>query len=613
MRFLSKKLIKLTKGIIYFSAFGILSSCVPMTQITQEEIDRLNNEIIDPNFGLSRKEFKDALLPKHFDKDEKENTRNRNRNSRDKNYNSSRSQNEGYKHGYTPDGYIEPSIPEASNILTTPVPSSISNDKLISISVTEDIPLKDVLIELSRLADVDMEIDPRINGGIILRVKDKPFKNVIDRVVSLGGLRYKVEDGIMRIERDTPYKKDYRVDFLNVTRSSESSISVDTQSLGGTESDLPSGSASSTTQTSEADVWASVEEALTNILSFTQEANIISNDRVDAVGTDSSSSIQMNRQAGIISIIATEKQHASALEYLENVEEQISTQVLIEAKVVEVTLDEQYRSGVDWGTLSNHTLGLSINGNFGAGISSTADFFKITANNGAERAGSTLSSAISFTEQFGVTRTLSSPRLNAMNNQQAVLSFAENFVYFTIEVQEEEDDDGTSVSTTLTVDSEQNTVPVGVILTLQPSINVETDEITMHVRPTLSRITGQVADPGVELSAASAGVTGIENLVPIVEVRELDSILKIKSGEIMVIGGLMQDVQSSEDKGIPFINRAPVVGNLFKSKTQTTDTVETVIFIKATIIKNNDSRSITKHDKDYYNTFAPRDPRPLAF
>ena len=93
----------------------------------------------------------------------------------------------------------------------------------------------------------------------------------------------------------------------------------------------------------------------------------------------------------------------------------------------------------------------------------------------------------------------------------------------------------------------------------------------------------------------------------------MDSVLKIKSGEIMVIGGLMQDIQSSEDKGVPFMNRAPIVGNLFKSKVQTTSTVETVIFIKATIIKNNDTRSIHKDDKNYYNTFVPKDSRPLAF
>ncbi|MDA0781924.1 MAG: hypothetical protein PQ612_02015 [Rickettsiales bacterium] len=584
-----------------------------MTKITQAEIDRANNEIIDPELGLSRQQLKDSLKPSQVrnannDRDDR-NNRARNLNARH-NYEGSKNDN---SYGYDSSEYTEPAIPEASNILTTPIPSSVMNDKLISISVTDDIPLKDVLIELSRLADVDMEIDPRIDGGIILRVKDKPFNTVIDKVSALGGLRYSVKDGIMRVERDTPYKMDYEVDFLNMTRTSESSISVDTQGLGGSESELPSGSASSTTQSSEADVWTSVEEAVTNILNFTQQTNILSTARFEdttAAASDGSASLQLNRQAGVISVIATNKQHESIKDYLEKVRKQVSTQVLIEAKVVEVTLDEQYRSGVDWSYLSNEG-SLSITGNFDAAISNTADFFTISASHSG---ASSLTKAISFTEQFGVTRTLSSPRLNAMNNQQAVLSFAENLVYFTIEAQEEEEDDGAGgTSTTLTIDSESNTIPVGVILTLQPSINLDTNEITMHVRPTLSRITDTVSDPGVAIIAARNNVPSIQSNIPIVEIRELDSVLKIKSGEIMVIGGLMQDIQSSEDKGVPFMNRAPIVGNLFKSKVQTTSTVETVIFIKATIIKNNDTRSIHKDDKNYYNTFVPKDSRPLAF
>lgn len=613
MKFLSKKLITFTKATVYFSAFCMVTSCIPMTKITQAEIDRANNEIIDPELGLSRQQLKDSLKPSQVrnannDRDDR-NNRARNLNARH-NYEGSKNDN---SYGYDSSEYTEPAIPEASNILTTPIPSSVMNDKLISISVTDDIPLKDVLIELSRLADVDMEIDPRIDGGIILRVKDKPFNTVIDKVSALGGLRYSVKDGIMRVERDTPYKMDYEVDFLNMTRTSESSISVDTQGLGGSESELPSGSASSTTQSSEADVWTSVEEAVTNILNFTQQTNILSTARFEdttAAASDGSASLQLNRQAGVISVIATNKQHESIKDYLEKVRKQVSTQVLIEAKVVEVTLDEQYRSGVDWSYLSNEG-SLSITGNFDAAISNTADFFTISASHSG---ASSLTKAISFTEQFGVTRTLSSPRLNAMNNQQAVLSFAENLVYFTIEAQEEEEDDGAGgTSTTLTIDSESNTIPVGVILTLQPSINLDTNEITMHVRPTLSRITDTVSDPGVAIIAARNNVPSIQSNIPIVEIRELDSVLKIKSGEIMVIGGLMQDIQSSEDKGVPFMNRAPIVGNLFKSKVQTTSTVETVIFIKATIIKNNDTRSIHKDDKNYYNTFVPKDSRPLAF
>lgn len=608
MVLLISKLIKSTKSIFYLCMLLVLFSC---KNISKEEIDRINNDIIDPKLGMTREQFKNSLSP-----------------LREKALDNKKANNNSDSKEYKSDPYSEPAIPEISNILTAPTPSSTITEKLVSISVTEDIPLKDVLIELSRLADVDIEIDPGITGGIILRVTDRPFNEVIERVVDLGGLRYKIIKGVIRVERDTPYKKNYKVDYLNITRTSSSSINVDANVLGassggtggGGAGSSPSGSSSATEQKVTSDVWESVQASLKNILAFNEQANLLS-----ASGTEigalaaspsagSEGNLQINRQAGLIAIIATERQHKSIEEYLNMVEEQVSSQVLIEAKVVEVTLDEKYKSGVDWGTLADKTgLGLAVSGNFGASISNSADFLTIRGTNSP----GDMSTAISFTEQFGVARTISSPRLSTMNNQQSVLSFAENAVYFDLQVEEETDDDGSGGNNTkLTVESELRTVPVGVILTLQPSINLETNEITMHVRPTLSRVTGSVADPGVDIIVArqtTSNPINIENRIPVIEVREMDSVLKIKNGEIMVIGGLMKDEQTSEDKGVPFANRTPILGNLFKSKNQATKTVETVIFIKATIVKNNDSRSVPEFDKDYYNTFAPRDPRPLAF
>ena len=101
------------------------------------------------------------------------------------------------------DSAKEPAIPEAADILTAPKQPEIGPDKLVSISVTEDVPLKDVLIELGRLADVDMEIDPGITGGIIMKATNRPFSEVIKHVVELGNLRYENKNGLLKIERDT--------------------------------------------------------------------------------------------------------------------------------------------------------------------------------------------------------------------------------------------------------------------------------------------------------------------------------------------------------------------------------------------------------------------------
>jgi general secretion pathway protein D len=196
-----------------------------------------------------------------------------------------------------------------------------------------------------------------------------------------------------------------------------------------------------------------------------------------------------------------------------------------------------------------------------------------------------------------------------MNNQQAVLSFAFNQVFFTLDVQEQEDRFGDSLTKTLNIDSNVNTIPIGVILNLQPSIDTDTDEITMNIRPTLSRIKSEIDVPGVTFLAARNNIQNVRSTIPIVEVRELDSILKIHSGQIMVIGGLMEERSSNDETGVPILSTAPLIGKLFKGVAKDSQVVETVIFIKAPIVPGY---GVSKEDQHLYRTFV-RDPRPLAF
>lgn len=565
-----------------FTTFSILcfimiTSCKSGSDLYDEFNKSKMGNKIDSKLGLSYQDYEDTLFPKKAKEEKKE----------------------------------IPTIPKSLNLLATPEAPVDNLDTLVSVSATEDIPLKDVLIELSRLASLNIEIDPNITGGIIFQVKNKPVSYVIDRISKLANLRYSYQDGIVRIEKDTPYLLDYMVDYLNIVRSGSGNVSINTQVLGGNSGStggegINSGSSNSIEVSYEGDLWKSVEQTITDILTHEDSslsANNSDNEKVDA-------KVDINKQAGVISIYANEKKQALIRKYLDDVSKSVSAQVLIEAKVIEVTLSEEYKTGVNWSSILEKDIGPDFEISFGGGIDTTGNFFSIGNI-------SDISTAVTMTEAFGTTRTLSSPRLHAMNNQQAVLTFAENKVYFTIEVEEESNtsSSGTAEEKNLTVESTLNTVPIGVILTLQPSINVETNEVTMSIRPTLSRITGEVLDPGVQLiverNKGTSSSVDIKSAIPIIEVRELDTILKAKSGSIMVIGGLMQEVSANQDKGIPYLEKIPLFGNLVKSKNKSVDVVETIIFIKPTIVASNKS-SYSNSDKKVYNTFS-RDPSPLSF
>lgn len=523
-----------------------------------------------------------------------------------------------------------PPVPKVSRILVTPKPPKRIQEQNVSIAVTEDVPLKDVFLELGRLANIDIEMDPNITGGIIFRAKDKPLEDVVKRICEMTGLVYKFEDNTLKINRDMPYLKNYTVDFLNIERSSDGDISISTNVLsageGGSKDAVNSGSKASIKAKSDTDLWKNFSEALTQILKATAPeksssggsgagaASAAGAPGGATAGASSSSSgnvpdsfFTVNKEGGLLTLFATKHQHEKIAEFIDSLNRKVSQQVLIEAKVVEVTLDDKYSSGIDWGSIS-----LSRGLNFGFDIvpSASGSALALTAKN---RKNGSLEAAVNLTEQFGTTRTLSSPRITALNNQQAVLTYAQNKVYFQIKVDRETNTSTSTSQQLYTVDSTVKTVPIGLIITVLPSVNPDTDEVTMNVRPTLSRMVDQVADPAVAYLASQSSGTlpaDLQNLIPVVEVREMDTMMKIKSGDIMVIGGMMEEKNNNTDNGVPFLSDVPWVGNAFKNVNRENQVVEMVIFMKATIIPT--SGKVTKQDINTYRKFT-NDPHPLDF
>lgn len=518
-----------------------------------------------------------------------------------------------------------PPIPDIAEILAAPRPPKIGEMQLVSLSVTDDVPLKDVLIELARLADVDIEIDAGIQGGVSFRAKERPFNEVIERIADLAGLRYSMKNSVLRVERDTPFVQIYHTDFLNIDRATSSSVSISTNvlssaggSTGGGGGGLNTGSSASISSKTEGDFWKQFDAGIKQILNY-KPVSRLSQGSGGAAAADTASAPEgavtsgsgfyiLNRQAATLTVSATERQHRLLQEFLRKMESSASAQVLIEAKIVEVKLNKIYQRGINWSKLGANSI--SFVNKFGS-VDNTANAATFALSRGENRLGLDLDLAVQMTETFGTTRTLSSPRLHAINNQQAVLTFAQNQVYFQLKVQRDQTNTGSSASTLLTVNSEIKTVPIGIILTLQPSINLETQEITLNVRPTLSRVTGFVSDPAVAFLLTQVTTSqNIESKVPVVEVRELDSILKLKSGQVMVIGGMMEDKAGNSETGVPGASKLPVFGSLFKSADNSDAVSELVIFIRATIVDSNGNAQDA--DKALYEKFT-KDPRPLTF
>jgi MSHA biogenesis protein MshL len=467
----------------------------------------------------------------------------------------------------------EAPIPNASKLIMAPPPPAIGGEKTVSFSVTDQVPLKDVLIELGRMAQIDIDLDPNISGGIILNAKNRPLKEIIDRITNLGNLRYSYQNGVLHFEKDTPFIKNYFVDYLS---GGSLWTDVETNIAAILKTGTSSSSTSSSSTSDNSDKNSSSDKT--------------SSDK-NSSKTEITSSFTSNKSAGIISIYATEKQHASVTKYLSDVEKSASAQVLIEAKVVEVKLTDVYKTGVDWTLLGKN------------GTLTTANGYTAGGPLGYVATGvmnSDLNTSISALETFGSTRTLSSPRLHAINNQKATLNFADKLVYFTVVQSQSSSSNGSSTSIVATTKtSTKNEEKVGVQLDITPSINLRTNEITMNIRPQLSVRSEWVVDPASPTD--NNGKVTVENKVPVIQTRDLTTIAKIQSGNVFVIGGLMKESTSDTDSGVPFLGRIPIIGWFFKSVSKDSAITETVIFIKATIVKSGSPAD--KIDRDMQNKF----------
>lgn len=605
----------------------------------------------------------------------------------------------------------EPPIPALQPVLATPQQPLGAADRLVSISVTDSVPLKDVLIELARRAELDLQLDPRISGGVVFSAHDQPLGLVLERLCDLAGLRFTINGTFVRIELDEPFYQTYRLDVLNLRRNTTSSTSISTNvfaAVGGGSSGAGNNSTSAVAGESINDFWVEVERNLTQIMANSSRARALGAPvpvesaaastsaasstpaaapqtsvtaspigavaaalgaatgagaaltatqapatpaaaiaapvptntsapasqaagataaaaSTTAAGASDIPTFSVNRQTGIVSIFGTRKQQELARSYISKLRRQAGTQVLIEGRIIEVTLNEEFRAGINWRTVFGGDLNAAFdsapgnpNNTFAIAPSATVTPFTTAAgipqsvftgvfNNIGGRTN--LAAIVQLIETFGTARTLSSPRLTVLNNQTAILKVAQNQVYFNSTITPGLQATATSPATATTVSSTASTVPVGLVMAVQPVIDADTGTITMTLRPTISRIVGNVADPGVALAAATVpgGGAAITSQIPVVEVREIDSVLRMQDGNVVIMGGLMRDDSQNTDAGIPGASSIPFLGNLFKSRTQTANIVELVILLRATILDNPQPDPA---DVDLYKRYN-RDPRPL--
>jgi general secretion pathway protein D len=534
----------------------------------------------------------------------------------------------------TSDGHIRAAPPTqaaipapVTQVPPVPVPKPAPKTELYSVSVV-NVPVQEILFALARDAKLNVDIHPGIAGNITLNAIEQSLPQILSRISKQVDMRYEIQGQTIAVMPDTPYLRHYKIDYLNMSRDTtgdvaiSASISGTSTSTSGTGTTVTSAfganNTSSTKVTNNArnHFWETLEKNVKDLLRETDKiivegpadaatqaaaarpaaappapgapaqaapalpapSDTLSPPATRRVSFREAASVIANPESGVLTVRATARQHEKVQEFLDQVTASAKRQVLIEATVVAVELNDHYQQGIDWSIL-NAGAGFSlrlpgvgtfnpqpITGNVNLGVLNYLD---------PETSFGSVAIAVKLLETFGTTRVLSSPKVSVLNNQTAILKVVTNQVYFTITPGTVVVGGNTSAETDPT--ATPNTVPIGLIMSVTPQIS-DSDSVMLNVRPTISRQVGSAPDPTPSLT--------IPNLIPIIQINEMESVLKVDSGQIAVMGGLMQDERTDVDDKVPYIGYVPFLGEAFTWRNDKARKIELVIFLRPVVVKN---------------------------
>lgn len=521
-----------------------------------------------------------------------------------------------------------------SNKLTKNIPELISykeladnnknnKDKLALYSVmVHNAPVRETLLGLAKSAKVNIDIHPNVDGNITLNAIQETMPSILDRICEQLDIRWSKKNNHILVELDTPYLKNYMVDYINMGRDLEAKVSTNTQIV--TQSQITNNvnntinnssnnsnivndnnniSSTLVKNKTNNNFWKSLEKNIKDILQETDKIlpegsseteikienninnNINNNYKLNNKNATNSidknnnyslikhstfkeaASVIINQETGIISVRATHKQHQKINDFIQQVFNSAKRQVLIEATIIEVILNDNYQQGIDWKKITGFGafsfIGNSLNNN-NINLSYINDNDKTIL--------------VNLLETFGETKVLSSPHLAVLNNQTAMLKVVENYVYFNVKA---DTISTANVGTTTTYTSTPQTVSVGVVMSVTPQISKD-NIVMLNVRPTITQIAYTVADPNPDLQK-----NGIQNLLPVIDTREIESVLRIKSGQTAILGGLMKDEVNLKRSAVPILGNIPLLGEVFNNFNHNKKKSELIILLRPLVIKEN--------------------------
>lgn len=442
---------------------------------------------------------------------------------------------------------------------------------------------------------VNLVVHPEVDGQISLNLKSVTVEEVLEVTRDVYGYEYQQNRAGYFIMPARLQSRIFNVSYLNVSRDGESNTRVTSGQLADGTSNQRGQSRSQSGSARDGSPHDQQGQAFSSSKIATESKTDFWNDLKTTVqtliGTGDGRSVVISPQSGLVVVRAMPGELRDVANFLENAQLNLHRQVIIEAKVIEVSLDDQFQAGINWAKVNEDAASSDVD--FGSQfelndgqsemVDAAGNFLVSGLTQTAQQSGfgnifalGTASDEFAFIvrllNQQGDVNVLSSPRVSTVNNQKAVIKVGSD-EFFVTEVAST-----TTTGTTTTTTPQIILTPFfsGIALDVTPQINDE-GEVIMHVHPAISEVTDQTKD---------ITVGGQDQSLPLAfsTVRESDSIVRAQSGQVIVIGGLMQNQSEDIEGGVPGLSSIPFLGNLFKQQRRTNRRSELVILLKPTVI-----------------------------
>ncbi|MDA0119344.1 pilus (MSHA type) biogenesis protein MshL [Vibrio sp. T11.5] len=467
-----------------------------------------------------------------------------------------------------------------------------------------DVDANAFFASLVKGTEFSVALHPDVSGTITVNLTDVTLDEVLSVVQDLYGYQIEKVGKVIQIYPAGLRTVTIPVDYLQFKRngrsltsittgtvtnssSSSSSSSSDTSSTGSSNTSSSKGGTEIET-TSESDFWPQLEQAVSQL-----------------VGSGQGQSVVITPQAGVITIRAFPDEIREVRNFIGESQKRLHRQVILEAKILEVTLSDGYQQGIDWSKAftsngANYTIGQGTPVTTGTpatlpGLDAVGSLLGGQAN--LVISSGSFDAVISFMATQGDLNVLSSPRVTASNNQKAVIKVGTDS-YFVTDFSTNVD--SSSTTSTTSTDIELTPFFSGISLDVTPQIDND-GSVLLHVHPAVIDVTEETKN----INTGSSGTVSLPLATS--SIRESDSVIRAQDGDVVVIGGLMKSNTLDRTSKVPFLGDVPALGHLFRNTTQYTEKTELVILLKPTVVGVNTWQKEIERSRDLLQEWFPNE------